>query len=415
MKHHSRRKTTKRKYKQLMAALAGAALVSTALLPGLPISKAHAADQTVTASPAGETAAETATPGQDAQNQPDQNASPEKNQLPVNDQGSKPDKQPRHERERNTATSPIAALKAAAAKYGFDQNHDKFSLAWQSETDAMVIVQTENGTTFKVHLSLDNGTWTIDSVKRIVTGGYSDGVQAGDPVEVVKDNAATFGFDADNDYFTLLSITGGKAIVQVKTSGQTFKVDLERRAGSWIITTIRGIGNSVYPATYRPASLYGYPTLGAATGPVATINEQVLYTNNSFAAWSWRETTYPADMKLGVLFLKPQSADTAEIPGVIIDKLDTIDFGRQLALYAHIGSVAAKGYGIGIEKVVQTGNDLTVTVRLKSPWETDKLWPTKTNDVIPLDRLTLNFDNPIHIKFVDSNGSNLINYTIYNR
>jgi len=45
-------KDVRRKYKRLVAALAGAAVVSSALLPGLPISRVYAADNTEVANPA---------------------------------------------------------------------------------------------------------------------------------------------------------------------------------------------------------------------------------------------------------------------------------------------------------------------------------------------------------------------------
>ncbi|MDF2572121.1 MAG: hypothetical protein K0R55_3725, partial [Sporomusa sp.] len=131
--------------------------------------------------------------------------------------------------------------------------------------------------------------------------------------------------------------------------------------------------------------------------------------------WTWNKSTYPADMKVGVLLSKPESAATADIPGIIVDKVDSIDFGRQIVLYAHLGSVADRGYGIGIAKVVQTGNDLTVTIRTKSPLENHRLSPTQTNDVIPIDRLALNFADPIHIKFIDQTGATLSTYTVVKR
>ncbi|HWR41769.1 hypothetical protein [Sporomusa sp.] len=403
MTHTSRRKSAKRKYKRLVAALAGAAVVTSALLPGLPIAKVHAAENTVTASPAPTTEAA-----------PPSDATGDGTNAPTKD--STTDRTTERDKERPTENqtvsgSPVAAVKAAASAYGFDARRDSFSLQSHSSNEADVLVRTDNGKTFKVRLTKDNDTWKIVSVKEVVTGDNGGVIRDGDPVDVVKDNASRFGFDAYNDTFTLLSVASGKAIVEVKTSGQKFKVDLERSSGRWVITTIRGIGNGKYPATYRPASLYGYGT----TGPVVTANERTLYANDAFTGWTWNQSTYPADMKLGVLLAQPASADIAEIPGIIVDKVDSIDFGRQIVLYAHIGSVADRGFGIGIEKVVQTGNDLTVTIRTKSPLENYRLSATKTNDVIPIDRLTLNFNDPIHITFVDQSGTTLSTYTVVRR
>lgn len=403
MKHTSRRKSAKRRCKRLVAALAGAAVVTSAMLPGLPLSHARAAENTAITAPS-----------------PDTEANPPTEEIQDNSKDTTQENTVTHDRDKERPgeqqSSPITVVKAAAAAYGFDARHDSFSLQWHSSTEAVVIVRTDRGKTFKIRLSKTADDWKINSVTEVVTGGHDDGViHLGDPVAVVKDNAATFGFDAYDDSFTLLSNAGGKAIVQVKTSGQTFKVDLERSGTKWIITTIRGIGNSKYPATYRPASLYGYRTLGAATAPVTTVTKKTLYSSNSFTNWTWHESVYPADMKVGVLLSKPESADIADIPGIIVDKVEAINFDRQLVLYAHIGSVAGKGYGIGIEKVVQTGNNLTVTIRTKSPLENQRLSPTINNEVIALDRLTLNFDNPIHIQFIDQKGAILSNYTLYKK
>ncbi len=452
MKHISHRKHARRRYKRLMAALAGAAVVTSAMLPGIPIARVHAAENTAVTAPAtvaevpaaaapateptavetpsvaqvpepatksaAETpAAEPAATAQPATEQTTrdqkQSGQEERTQENRNQENRNQDRQQdRHNDEQhNAAGSPVAAVKAAAAVYGFDARHDNFSLQSQSSTEAVVLVRTDSGKTFKVRLSKANNSWRVDSVKEIITGGGGGVVRAGDPIDVVKDNAAIFGFDAAHDRFTLLSVDGGTAVVQVKTSGQTFKVDLERNGGKWVITTIRGIGNERYPATYRPASMYGYPTLGAATGPVATA-AQTLYSTDSFANWTWQESAYPADMKLGVLVSPPAAAAQANIPGVIVDKVDSIDFGRQLVLYAHIGSVADRGYGIGIERVAQAGNDLTVTIRIKSPLANNDWSVTKTNDVIPIDRLSLNFTAPVHINFVDQDGVSLSSYTL---
>ncbi|MBP2628869.1 MAG: hypothetical protein H6Q68_3580 [Firmicutes bacterium] len=72
------------------------------------------------------------------------------------------------------------------------------------------------------------------------------------PVEFVKEYASLYGFDPDNDIFTLLSESNGEATVQVVKSdtGQRFKVDLENHL-DWRIVAIRGIGDMNHPATYH--------------------------------------------------------------------------------------------------------------------------------------------------------------------
>lgn len=229
-----------------------------------------------------------------------------------------------------------------------------------------------------------------------------------DPVQVVMDNAATFGFDAENDRFSLLSKTDDKAVVRVRSHGQTFKVDLERAGEGWRITVIRGIGDMTRPATYTPASFF--PGAALPTAPTAPAEQTVLYENDSYNDWSWREASYPRDMDIGLSLFDPRLAGVATaIPGSVLDKTD---FGRQLLLFARLGPVADKGYGIAISRVAQAGNDLTVTVRTKSPAVGGTLEATKGDDYLAVDRTGLDFTRPIHVTFVDQYGTILITYTI---
>lgn len=63
------------------------------------------------------------------------------------------------------------------------------------------------------------------------------------PIELVKDYAGKYGFDRYRDAFTMLSQSNHSASVLVikNTSGQRFKVDLERNSGDWQIVAIRAI------------------------------------------------------------------------------------------------------------------------------------------------------------------------------
>lgn len=328
MKHAGRRR---KKYKRLMAALAGAAVVSSALLPGIPINKVQAAE----------------------------------------------------------ATTPAATVSTT------DQTKDTPDLTKDD--------QSNRWTKDKDNWFRDRDNWN-NRYNRDRSPGY----YLSDPVQVVRDNASRFGFDASSDRFSLLSITGSKAIVQVRTSSQTFKVDLTRDSGDWVITTIRGIGNNGQSATYRPASSFGYGTLGASTS--VPYGQGILFSTDKYSGWSWREGAYPQGMAMGVFLTQPKTVNI--IPDNIRNQIYNIDFKNQFVLYAHLGSVASQGYGIGIEKVVQKGNDLTVTVRTNSPVFNNTATQTKGDDFIALNRGNLDFTNPIHITFVDIHGAALSNYTI---
>lgn len=240
-------------------------------------------------------------------------------------------------------------------------------------------------------------------------GDRDRGHETASPVQVVRDNAATYGFDASRDSFSLLSRSGDRATVRVVHNGQTFKVDLERNGDSWAITTIRGIGDMHHPATYTPSSFFP----GAALiGPTAPAAQTTIFQTNAFNGWNWTEANYPADMAFGIALQDPRSVGTTtNIPGDVLDKTD---FARQVLLSAHVGSVAPQGYGVAITKVVRGGNDLTVTVRTKSPQAGDTT-ATKTDDYLAVDRTALDFSRPIHVAFVDQYGTVLVTYTVVPR
>ncbi|MDT8902705.1 hypothetical protein [Anaeroselena agilis] len=234
--------------------------------------------------------------------------------------------------------------------------------------------------------------------------------EARSPVQVVMDNAATFGFDVRSDSFSLMSKTGNRATVRVRHDGQTFKVDLERDGGSWVITTIRGIGDRNHPATYTPASFF--PGAALLPVPAAPAERTTIFETAAFSEWSWAEAVYPADMAFGIALQDPRPAGlTTTVPGAVLDRLD---FGRQMLLFAHVGSVSPQGYGVGIAKVVRSGNDLTVTVRTKSPRDGDTA-ATKTDDFLAVDRANLDFRKPVRIAFVDQYGTVLVTYTVVPR
>lgn len=82
--------------------------------------------------------------------------------------------------------------------------------------------------------------------------------EIGSPIDVVKNYATQYGFDALRDSFTLIHQGRHRATVQVvnNATGQRFKVDLERHSGDWQIVVLRGIGDGKFPATYYSFSRY---------------------------------------------------------------------------------------------------------------------------------------------------------------
>jgi hypothetical protein len=234
--------------------------------------------------------------------------------------------------------------------------------------------------------------------------------RSADPVRVVRNNAATFGFDSVHDRFSLLSSSGSKAIVQVRSNGQTFKVDLRRDDGEWTITTIRGIGDSTHPATYTPAKLFTrYATVAATDQTVI----QQLYHNDNLGDWTWNESAYPKDMSFGLLMKDPLTDESGDyVPANVLDQMKTVNFSRQFVLYAHLGTVAPNGYGIAIEKVVRYGNDVAVTLRTKSPRAADSSSLSVLDTYITLDRSVLANGRPTTITVYDQTGVRLVAYTV---
>ncbi|HMM22654.1 MAG TPA: hypothetical protein PKA10_18195 [Selenomonadales bacterium] len=234
------------------------------------------------------------------------------------------------------------------------------------------------------------------------------------PVRTVIERAGSLGLDPYGRY-SLLSHSKSKATVSVRSNGQTFKVDLVRRGGNWVVTTIRGIGDSNTPATYRTVSNGSYITLPASGFVPMTLgtSQQILFQTSNYNTWTWGYDFYPQGMDFGVLLQNPRLAGTtALVPKNIPNLVNNINFSDQLVLYAHLGNVDSRGYGIGISQVAQTGNNLTVTVNMKSPIANVASGATKPDDVVPLDRASLNFGAPIHVTFVDANGTALGNYVI---
>lgn len=130
MRHKSKRKSLQKKYKRMLAAVAGAAVLSTAMLPGGLPAKVQAS--------------------------PDNSLHLEN--IVVQDKSVKPD----------WAGSPVNLVKANARKYGFNPHSDRFSLLSQTRTKATVQVKSGDRT-FKVDLTRKSGLsqWKITAIRGI--------------------------------------------------------------------------------------------------------------------------------------------------------------------------------------------------------------------------------------------------------
>jgi len=173
------------------------------------------------------------------------------------------------------------------------------------------------------------------------------------------------------------------------------------------LSIFRRMKNTAYPFSSNLARL--------GEQPVATLtNQQVLYQTSNFKEWAWHESSYPQDMVFGVFLEDVRLSEIANLSATnALNPLNGVDFDQQFVVYAYLGSVATHGYGIGIEKIAQAGNNITVTIRSKSPQPNEENPPvTKIADFVPVSRKTLDFSKPIQITFIDQKGAVLFNYTI---
>jgi len=404
MRQRMRNKAIKKKYKRIVAAVAGAAVMSAAMLPTV----SAAAVQTALTPTAGENTATT------EQAQPLQPTKTPAKETPVKETASKKDVPKNEAKKPIPNNSPVKAAREQAAARGYDTRGANFSLQSSTNSEATVLMRTDSGKEYRIKLKADSsGEWKIQQITQIKDDDDRDNNSTSNPVSIVKANAARYGFDASHDTFTLLSKTANKATVQVHhMGGQTFKIDLDRSGTSWVITTIRGIGNMNYPATYIPASMFTQKTVIAAP-VVDPSNQKVLFQTKDYSGWEWNERAYPTNMHFGIFTRDPRLSDTASsLPEPVLRSLANINYTRQMVFYANLGTVAYNGYGIGIEKVSQSGNSLFITVRTKSPALTGTaLTASKTYDYVPINRSVVDFTKPVHVSFITPEGTALSWYT----
>lgn len=186
-------KLLRRKYKRYAAAVAGAAIMAGAALPGLPIASAASAESPVT-SPA-PIALKSALFNKDSE-KPVKQVTAEKSEKP-----SKPPGKGWHEHNHSWP--------------GSDENQ-----GWY-----------ENGKIYYRSDNYRNNTWSYANY-------WSN------PISYFKDYAANYGFDRYRDSFTLLSQSNSSATILVKktTTGKQYIVELDRDSyHDWEIAAVRGI------------------------------------------------------------------------------------------------------------------------------------------------------------------------------
>lgn len=189
----SRRKMLRRKYKRYAAALAGAAIMTGAAIPGIPAAKTFAAE--------------------------------------------------------NLSTSPASAIEQTTTP---DTTRLLRRLGWHEHVDSWPSPNETQGLykDGRIYYRSDNNRYNDQD-------RYYDTNDLNSPLEYALSYAANYGFDQNLDSFSLLFQSNDQATVQIikHDTGQRFKIDLERNPnGDWTMVALRGIGDANFPATYRSFS-----------------------------------------------------------------------------------------------------------------------------------------------------------------
>jgi len=200
-------KALRHRYKRYAAVLAGAAIMAGTSLPGVPTSTVAASEVPVISPP---TTTE---------------------QLTTVD---------------NNDQSPVKKI-IANKTHAITKLKNKLNNGWHEHLNSWPSSEDNQGWSENGHIYYRSDKDRSDQ--------YSNTLSS--PVAFVKEYASLYGFDPNNDIFTLLSVSHGEATVQVvkHDTGQRFKVDLENHLNSrfeaWRIVAIRGIGDMNHPATYQ--------------------------------------------------------------------------------------------------------------------------------------------------------------------
>jgi len=198
----SKRKMLRRKYKRYAAAIAGAAIMTGAAIPGIPAAKTLAAE------------------------------SPSVSPPSTIEQTTTVDKN-----EQKPITSDTTQL-LRRIKKGWHEHVN----SWPSPNDNQALYKDG-----QLYYRSDANPY--NDQERYEYANYLN-----NPVEYAKTYAYKYGFDQDLDSFTLLFQSNNEATVQIikHDTGQRFKINLERNYdGDWTFIALRGIGDANFPATYR--------------------------------------------------------------------------------------------------------------------------------------------------------------------
>ena len=330
--------------------------------------------------------------------------------------------------------NPVQVVKNNAAKYGFNAKSDSFTLISQisaSHKSKAYVLVGHGSKYYLVELSQPNGKriWQIVSIreaavvtkpdKPVVGNGvagldynkvikWQQNVDEGrelwrlDPMEVAKREGKLYYGLGDKAQFKIVRQLSSSSIarhgqidLQVTQNGKNYTMILVRPLGSddgAIWTTYK-----VYETVVQPGQPSG----------------KVIFQTNAYKDWHWQKPEYPQDMGVAVVYSRQLQMKAQTVPQPVLDELSTVDLTDKVALLAYLGGTSSS-HDIGIEKVTVKGNQMTVTVRAKSPRLNDPdirdfVYPA---DYVLVDRNLFTVSGGMNVKFVDQDGKVLGKTTV---
>ncbi len=200
-KNSIKRRQLRLKFKRRTAALMGAAIMTGAVLSGMPATKALAAETTADVYPLKAAIAQHVS---DDSRPPGRDWHQHKYSWPSSDENQ-------------------AWYQDGKIYYRSDNNNHRHH--WRNVDKSHAYLRDG-----KLYYDSDNG----------YTGAYAAYVNS--PVDYVKDSAAQYGFDANRDSFALLTASSQRAVVEVRRNdtGKLYNVILERASDrDWTIVDVR--------------------------------------------------------------------------------------------------------------------------------------------------------------------------------
>lgn len=332
--------------------------------------------------------------------------------------------------------NPLEVVRHNADKYGFS-DQDTYTLLSQTykgnsgRGEAQVLVG-HNGKYYRVYLIQPTGVgakriWVVSGIGEVkviksshkhpdvgpgVEGldyskviKWQQNVDEGrelwrlDPLQVARNEGKDYGF-TDKAVFTITKRVSSSPIarhgqidVEVRQNGKTYTMILVRPFGSddgaiWTVYRVTGVD--------KPDQQ-----------PLPT---KVLFETDKYAAWKWYkgQSQYPKDSAFATIVdYDAQLKYDKRIPEYVLERVKDVDYDSKAVLLAYLGTAPSGGYGIGIEKVTMTGNNITVQVQTKSPAPNEMVTMAITHpaDYITIDRSIVDIWGGVNVTFIDQYGS----------